>query len=208
MTRENTKAERLEAKKSRYSSVCIIMREMYGTKFGYMPGYILLQDVIYKHLKDKEMPVEELIKWAMDKFVMNLEYEEALEEIMLIVTQNLPETKGEDISLLVDALNRASDFYNKQIIYSKVTAAVREMHILNALERDIIRILFEIKRGKTLQEALEKIATEDVDPRSKQLTDEKCRRKLELTNAIFCAFGSDVEMLEFASAIDVTDIDD
>lgn len=42
MARENTKAERLEAKKSRYSSVCIIMREMYGTKFGYMPGYILL----------------------------------------------------------------------------------------------------------------------------------------------------------------------
>ncbi len=63
MAKENTKETRLEAKKSRYSAVSIIMREMYGTKFGYMPGYILLQDVFYKHFKEKEMPVEELIKW-------------------------------------------------------------------------------------------------------------------------------------------------
>lgn len=42
MAKENTKETRLEAKKSRYSAVSIIMREMYGTKFGYMPGYILL----------------------------------------------------------------------------------------------------------------------------------------------------------------------
>lgn len=87
-------------------------------------------------------------------------------------------------------------------------AAVREIPIMNVLERDIIRILFEIKRGKTLPEALEKLATEDTDPKSKQLTEDKNLRKLELTNAIFCAFGSDVEMLEFAeNNIDVSDID-
>ena len=38
MAKENTEETRLEAKKSRYSAVSIIMREMYGTKFGYMPG--------------------------------------------------------------------------------------------------------------------------------------------------------------------------
>ena len=196
MAKENTEETRLEAKKSRYSAVSIIMREMYGTKFGYMPGYILLQDVFYKHFKEKEMPVEELIKWAISKFVMDLDYDEALEEIMLIVTQNLPESKGNNISLLDEALERASDLYDKQICYSRVVAAVREIPIMNVLERDIIRILFEIKRGKTLPEALEKLATEDTDPKSKQLTEDKNLRKLELTNAIFCAFGSDVEMLE------------
>ncbi|HJJ13061.1 MAG TPA: hypothetical protein OIM48_07185 [Clostridiaceae bacterium] len=208
MAKENTEETRLEAKKSRYSAVSIIMREMYGTKFGYMPGYILLQDVFYKHFKEKEMPVEELIKWAISKFVMDLDYDEALEEIMLIVTQNLPESKGNNISLLDEALERASDLYDKQICYSRVVAAVREIPIMNVLERDIIRILFEIKRGKTLPEALEKLATEDTDPKSKQLTEDKNLRKLELTNAIFCAFGSDVEMLEFAeNNIDVSDID-
>lgn len=154
------------------------------------------------------MPVEELIKWAISKFVMDLDYDEALEEIMLIVTQNLPESKGNNISLLDEALERASDLYDKQICYSRVVAAVREIPIMNVLERDIIRILFEIKRGKTLPEALEKLATEDTDPKSKQLTEDKNLRKLELTNAIFCAFGSDVEMLEFAeNNIDVSDID-
>lgn len=208
MAKENTEETRLEAKKSRYSAVSIIMREMYGTKFGYMPGYILLQDVFYKHFKEKEMPVEELIKWAISKFVMDLDYDEALEEIMLIVTQNLPESKGNNISLLDEALERASDLYDKQICYSRVVAAVREIPIMNVLERDIIRILFEIKRGKTLPEALEKLATEDTDPKSKQLTEDKNLRKLELTNAIFCAFGSDVEMLELAeNNIDVSDID-
>lgn len=208
MAKENTEETRLEAKKSRYSAVSIIMREMYGTKFGYMPGYILLQDVFYKHFKEKEMPVEELIKWAISKFVMDLDYDEALEEIMLIVTQNLPESKGNNISLLDEALERAPDLYDKQICYSRVVAAVREIPIMNVLERDIIRILFEIKRGKTLPEALEKLATEDTDPKSKQLTEDKNLRKLELTNAIFCAFGSDVEMLEFAeNNIDVSDID-
>ena len=208
MAKENTKETRLEAKKSRYSAVSIIMREMYGTKFGYMPGYILLQDVFYKHFKEKEMPVEELIKWAISKFVMDMDYDEALEEIMLIVTQNLPESKGNNISLLDEALERASNLYDKQICYSRVVAAVREIPIMNVLERDIIRILFEIKRGKTLTEALEKLATEDTDPKSKQLTEDKNLRKLELTNAIFCAFGSDVEMLEFAeNNIDVSDID-
>lgn len=208
MAKENTKETRLEAKKSRYSAVSIIMREMYGTKFGYMPGYILLQDVFYKHFKEKEMPVEELIKWAISKFVMDMDYDEALEEIMLIVTQNLPESKGNNISLLDEALERASNLYDKQICYSRVVAAVREISIMNVLERDIIRILFEIKRGKTLPEALEKLATEDTDPKSKQLTEDKNLRKLELTNAIFCAFGSDVEMLEFAeNNIDVSDID-
>lgn len=208
MAKENTEETRLEAKKSRYSAVSIIMREMYGTKFGYMPGYILLQDVFYKHFKEKEMPVEELIKWAISKFVMDLDYDEALEEIMLIVTQNLPESKGNNISLLDEALERASDLYDKQICYSRVVAAVREIPIMNVLERDIIRILFEIKRGKTLPEALEKLTTEDTDPKSKQLTEDKNLRKLELTNAIFCAFGSDVEMLEFAeNNIDVSDID-
>lgn len=208
MAKENTKETRLEAKKSRYSAVSIIMREMYGTKFGYMPGYILLQDVFYKHFKEKDMPVEELIKWAISKFVMDLDYDEALEEIMLIVTQNLPESKGNNISLLDEALERASNLYDKQICYSRVVAAVREIPIMNVLERDIIRILFEIKRGKTLPEALEKLATEDTDPKSKQLTEDKNLRKLELTNAIFCAFGSDVEMLEFAeNNIDVSDID-
>lgn len=208
MAKENTKETRLEAKKSRYSAVSIIMREMYGTKFGYMPGDILLQDVFYKHFKEKEMPVEELIKWAISKFVMDMDYDEALEEIMLIVTQNLPESKGNNISLLDEALERASNLYDKQICYSRVVAAVREIPIMNVLERDIIRILFEIKRGKTLPEALEKLATEDTDPKSKQLTEDKNLRKLELTNAIFCAFGSDVEMLEFAeNNIDVSDID-
>lgn len=205
MAKENTKETRLEAKKSRYSAVSIIMREMYGTKFGYMPGYILLQDVFYKHFKEKEMPVEELIKWAISKFVMDMDYDEALEEIMLIVTQNLPESKGNNISLLDEALERDSNLYDKQICYSRVVAAVREIPIMNVLERDIIRILFEIKRGKTLPEALEKLATEDTDPKSKQLTEDKKLRKLELTNAIFCAFGSDVEMLEFAeNKIDVS----
>ncbi len=47
---ENTNEKKVEEKRSRYSAVSIILRQMYGTRMAGMPGYILLQDVVYKHL--------------------------------------------------------------------------------------------------------------------------------------------------------------
>lgn len=194
--------EKLEKKRSRYSAVSIIMRQMYGVKFGYMPGYILLQDVIYKHLKNRKLPVKDLINWANEKFVAELTYDEAVEEIMLIVTQNLPESEGNDISLLERAIERATELYDKHVCYSKVSLAVRKMELPIIPEQEIIRILFELKRGKTLAEAIAKIADEDVDENSKKRSTEIKERKEELMNTIVFAFSSEMEMVEFALNLD------
>ena len=47
--KENKKTQQ---KYERYEDTIMIMRQLFGTRLTSRPGYILLQDVIYKHLKE------------------------------------------------------------------------------------------------------------------------------------------------------------
>lgn len=202
---ENTNEKDLEEKRSRYSAVSIILRQLYGVRMTGMPGYILLQDVVYKHLEDKSLTIDELIQWACKHFVFTISVDDAYDEILQVVTQKLPESEnGEDniIEILPEVLAEATDLYEKKIIFGKVAEAIHKMEIPPMIEHDIISILYEIKRGKTIEEALEKLANEDVTeiPEAKK-TEEKAKRKNELHNTILVAFSSESELVEFARTI-------
>lgn len=168
---KNTNEKELKEKRSRYSAVCIILRQLYGVRMTGMPGYILLQDVVYKHLEDKSLTIDELIQWACKHFVFTISVDDAYDEILQVVTQKLPE-------------------------------AVHKLKISKLIEQDIISILFEIKRGKTIEQALEKLASEDVvGVTEAKRPEEKAKREKELHNTILVAFSSESELLEFAATI-------
>ena len=153
-----------------------------------MPGYILLQDVVYKHLEDKTLTMDELVEWACKHFSFQISVDDAYDEILQVVTQNLPEAEnGEDNIMLIlpDVLAEATNLYEKKIIFEKVAKAVRSLKIPAMIEQDVISILFEIKRGKTIEEALEKLADEDVLEFAEALKMKEKRRKIkELKNTI------------------------
>lgn len=114
---ENTNEKELKEKRSRYSAVCVILRQMYGVRMTGMPGYSLLQDVVYKHLEDKNLTIDELVQWACNHFVFAITVDNAYEEIRQVITQKLPDTEdGEDDvkAILTDVLKKASDLYEKR----------------------------------------------------------------------------------------------
>ena len=202
---KNTNEKELKEKRGRYSAVSIILRQLYGVRMTGMPGYILLQDVVYKHLEDKRLTIDELVEWACKHFVFDISVDDAYDEILQVVTQKLPEAEnGEDniIEILPEVLAEATDLYEKKIIFGNVAEAVHKMKIPTMIEQDIISILFEIKRGKTIAEAVEKLASEDVvGVTEAKRPEEKAKRKKELHNTILVAFSSESELVEFAATI-------
>ncbi len=203
---KETNEKNLKEKRSRYSAVSIILRQLYGVRMTGMPGYILLQDVVYKHLEDKSLTIDELVEWACKHFVFTISVDDAYDEILQVVTQKLPEAEnGEDniIEILPEVLAEATDLYEKKIIFGNVAEAVHKMKIPTMIEQDIISILFEIKRGKTIAEAVEKLASEEnvVGVTEAKRPEEKAKRKKELHNTILVAFSSESELVEFAATI-------
>ena len=202
---KETNEKNLKEKRSRYSAVSIILRQLYGVRMTGMPGYILLQDVVYKHLEDKRLTIDELVEWACKHFVFDISVDDAYDEILQVVTQKLPEDEnGEDniIEILPEVLAEATDLYEKKIIFGNVAEAVHKMKIPTMIEQDIISILFEIKRGKTIAEAVEKLASEDVVVVTEaKRPEKKAKRKKELHNTILVAFSSESELVEFAATI-------
>ena len=195
MARETNEKD-LKEKRSRYSAVSIIMRQLFGVRMAGMPGYILLQDVVYKHLEDKSLTTDELVEWAVKHFVFDITVDDAYDEIFQVVTQKLPEAENgeEDVMMILPkVLNEATDLYKKRMLYGKVTEAVHRLNIPPLIEHDIISILFEIKRGKTIEQALKKLANEDVA---------EVNEAKKLHNIILVAFSSEAALLEFAKTIE------
>ena len=195
MARE-TNEKVLKEKRSRYSAVSIIIRHLFGVRMAGMPGYILLQDVVYKHLEDKSLTTDELVEWAVKHFVFDITVDDAYDEIFQVVTQKLPEAENgeEDVMMILPkVLNEATDLYKKRMLYGKVTEAVHRLNIPPLIEHDIISILFEIKRGKTIEQALKKLANEDVA---------EVNEAKKLHNIILVAFSSEAALLEFAKTIE------
>lgn len=203
---ENTNEKELKEKRSRYSDVAVILRQLYGVRMTGMPGYILLQDVLYKYLENKNLTIDELVEWACKHFVFTISVDDAYDEILQVVTQQLPEAENgeEDVMMLLPkVLSEATDLYEKRMLFGKITEAVHKLKISPMIKQDIISILFEIKRGKTIEQALEKLANEDVAGVTEaERLKEKAKRKKELHNIILVAFSSEVELLEFAETIE------
>ena len=121
---ENTNEKELKEKRSRYSDVAVILRQLYGVRMTGMPGYILLQDVLYKHLENKNLTIDELVEWACKHFVFTISVDDAYDEILQVVTQQLPEAENgeEDVMMLLPkVLSEATDLYEKRMLFGKIT---------------------------------------------------------------------------------------
>lgn len=161
---------------------------------------------LYKYLENKNLTIDELVEWACKHFVFTISVDDAYDEILQVVTQQLPEAENgeEDVMMLLPkVLSEATDLYEKRMLFGKITEAVHKLKISPMIKQDIISILFEIKRGKTIDQALEKLANEDVAGVTEaERLKEKAKRKKELHNIILVAFSSEVELLEFAETIE------
>lgn len=215
MVRKDTKE-----KITRYSTVSIIMRQLYGVSTSGMPGYILLHDVLYKHFEDENKSLDELVQWACKKFIFKIPVEDGYTEIQKVITQNIPDKSEEDDkatnkTLLQKVIKQADELYAKHNVYEAVSNAVQSMDLsdlleadkqidLNKIKLDLVKILFEIKRGKSLYEAEEKIAAEECkDCIPEIMEQEKAKRRSDLQKSISSVFLDETELLKFEESISV-----
>ena len=86
MVRKDTKEKEQKTKNIRFEKANIIMRRLFETSVSSTVGYSLFRDVLYKTFeKGNDMTTEEKVKWAASKFIFDVSYEEALEEIYELV---------------------------------------------------------------------------------------------------------------------------
>lgn len=76
--KENKKTQQ---KYERYEDTIMIMRQLFGTRLTSRPGYILLQDVIYKHLKENGKIIR---KVANEELPKDENPEEKIKEIIKV----------------------------------------------------------------------------------------------------------------------------
>ena len=84
--KKDTKEKEQKIKNIRFEKANLLMRRLFETSVSSTVGYSLFRDVIYKTLEEgNDMTTEEKIKWATSKFIFDISYEEALEEIYELV---------------------------------------------------------------------------------------------------------------------------
>lgn len=209
-----------QEKIKRYSAVSIIMRQLYGTSMTSLPGYILLHNVLYKHFEDESKTLDELVQWACKKFTFKMSVEGGYTEIQNVITMATPDQSEEEDKertrlLLQKVIEEADDLYNKNKLYEAVSGAVESMDFSDLLEtekkidpnkvkQDLIKILFEIKRGKSLAEAVEKIAEETCEGCvPERFQNEKDKKINDLKKSVLLVFIDETELLKFEKSISV-----
>lgn len=168
--KENKKTQE---KYERYEDTILIMRQLFGTKLTSRPGYILLQDVIYKNLKEEgKMSVDKLIKWAGKHFIFSMSKDRACEKIeeFLETKRDISDSTEKEIEKV---LKEAEGIYYRKRMYASVVNALDNPgeDFNEADQQLIIKLLFELKKGIDLEEAIVKVANEelpeDEDPEGK-----------------------------------------
>lgn len=168
--KENKKTQE---KYERYEDTILIMRQLFGTKLTSRPGYILLQDVIYKNLKEEgKMSVDKLIKWAGKHFIFSMSKDRACEKIeeFLETKRDISDSTEKEIEKV---LKEAEGIYYRKRMYASVVNALDNPgeDFNEADQQLIIKLLFELKKGIDLEKAVEKVASEelpeDEDPEGK-----------------------------------------
>lgn len=178
-----------------YEDTIMIMRQLFGTRLTSRPGYILLQDVIYKHLKENgKMSVEKLVKWAGKHFVFSMSKDMAYERIeeFLETQKDISDSMEKEIEKV---LKEAESIYYRKKMYASVVNALDKPgeDFTEDDQQLIIKLLFELKKGINLEEAIIKVANEELPK------DENPEEKIK--EIIKVSFDSEEGLLDFLKTI-------
>ena len=190
--KENKKTQQ---KYERYEDTIMIMRQLFGTRLTSRPGYILLQDVIYKHLKENgKMSVEKLVKWAGKHFFFSMSKDMAYERIekFLETQKDISDSMEKEIEKV---LKEAESIYYRKKMYASVVNALDKPgeDFTEDDQQLIIKLLFELKKGINLEEAIIKVANEELPK------DENPEEKIK--EIIKVSFDSEEGLLDFLKTI-------
>ena len=190
--KENKKTQQ---KYERYEDTIMIMRQLFGTRLTSRPGYILLQDVIYKHLKENgKMSVEKLVKRAGKHFVFSMSKDMAYERIeeFLETQKDISDSMEKEIEKV---LKEAESIYYRKKMYASVVNALDKPgeDFTEDDQQLIIKLLFELKKGINLEESIIKVANEELPK------DENPEEKIK--EIIKVSFDSEEGLLDFLKTI-------
>ncbi len=198
MARKDTKEKEQKIKNIRFEKANILMRRLFETSVSSTVGYSLFRDVIYKTLEEgNDMTTEEKIKWATSKFIFDISYEEALEEIYELVMRRSREKDTDENrkEALEETIAEAVELQKKTDAYELSTEKVKKLNVSIKDKRNISNICYEIARGNSAKDAIDIIARKMSD----DVRNNFLEKREEIIESVNKAFSSLAELEKFMS---------
>lgn len=198
MARKDTKEKEQKIKNIRFEKANLLMRRLFETSVSSTVGYSLFRDVIYKTLEEgNDMTTEEKIKWATSKFIFDISYEEALEEIYELVMRRSREKDTDENrkEALEETIAEAVELQKKTDAYELSTEKVKKLNVSIKDKRNISNICYEIARGNSAKDAIDIIARKMSD----DVRNNFLEKREEIIESVNKAFSSLAELEKFMS---------
>lgn len=198
MARKDTKEKEQKIKNIRFEKSNLLMRRLFETSVSSTVGYSLFRDVIYKTLEEgNDMTTEEKIKWATSKFIFDISYEEALEEIYELVMRRSREKDTDENrkEALEETIAEAVELQKKTDAYELSTEKVKKLNVSIKDKRNISNICYEIARGNSAKDAIDIIARKMSD----DVRNNFLEKREEIIESVNKAFSSLAELEKFMS---------
>lgn len=197
MLNKETKEKEQRIKNIRFEEANLIMRRLFYNSVSDTVGYSLFRDVLYKSLESgNTMSTDEKIQWACQKFIFDISYEEALEEIYELVMRrsNKSDTMENRREALETTISEAMYLHKKSDAYKLSTDGVKSLEANVADEFYLVKVFYEISMGSSARDAIEIVAKKVSD--SIQDFDKK---KEEILKSINKHFSNLDELEKFIS---------
>lgn len=198
MARKDTKEKEQKIKNIRFEKANLLMRRLFETSVSSTVGYSLFRDVIYKTLEEgNDMTTEEKIKWVTSKFIFDISYEEALEEIYELVMRRSREKDTDENrkEALEETIAEAVELQKKTDAYELSTEKVKKLNVSIKDKRNISNICYEIARGNSAKDAIDIIARKMSD----DVRNNFLEKREEIIESVNKAFSSLAELEKFMS---------
>lgn len=198
MVRKDTKEKEQKVKNIRFEKANIIMRRLFETSVSSTVGYSLFRDVLYKTFEEgNDMTTEEKVKWAASKFIFDISYEDALEEIYeLVMRRSRKNDTDENRKETLEAtIAEAVELQKKTDAYELSTEKVKKLNVSVREKMNISSVCYEIARGKTAKDAINIVARKMAD----DVHDNFLQKKGEIIESIKTVFSSLEELEKFMS---------
>ena len=198
MARKDTKEKEQKIKNIRFEKANLLMRRLFETSVSSTVGYSLFRDVIYKTLEEgNDMTTEEKIKWATSKFIFDISYEEALEEIYELVMRRSREKDTDENrkEALEETIAEAVELQKKTDAYELSTEKVKKLNVSIKDKRNISNICYEIARGNSAKDAIDIIARKMSD----DVRNNFLEKREEIIESVNKALSSLAELEKFMS---------
>ena len=198
MARKDTKEKEQKVKNIRFEKANIIMRRLFETSVSSTVGYSLFRDVLYKTFEEgNNMTTEEKVKWAASKFIFDISYEDALEEIYeLVMRRSRKNDTDENRKETLEAtIAEAVELQKKTDAYELSTEKVKKLNVSVREKMNISSVCYEIARGKTAKDAINIVARKMAD----DVRNNFLEKREEIIESVNKAFSSLAELEKFMS---------